>query len=243
MGSQVFYESMSELARLTNTFTVAGTPTDPTTVTLTVTSPSGTAASYTYAAAEVEKVSTGVYRKDVTCSEAGEWSYKWVGTGSATDTEAGSFTVYEATLGKLYATPAALKSRLSIADTADDYEIHAACFAASRAIEQHCCRVFYRSASGTVRTVVPEDAYTLILPDFCDLVTLTALATDEDGDGTFETSWVASDYQLGPINPSAGPEQKPYTRVDAVGTLLFPLATARGQRRDRVQLYWCCGLE
>jgi hypothetical protein len=242
MGAAVFYESSSELARLSNTFTVAGAPTDPTTVSLTVTTPSGVATTYTYAGSAVTKDSAGVYHKDVTCSEAGDWQYQWTGTGAATDTTLGTFTVQEAALGKLYATVDALKSRLGVSDTVDDYELHAACFAASRALEQHCQRHFWRTAAGTVRTFVPDSLYVLHLPAFCDLVSVSAIATDNGADGTYETVWAASDYQLLPYNPAAAPEVKPYNEIRAVGANPFPCTRAAAyggwhrQREDSVQV-------
>lgn len=236
MGASVFFESSSELARLSNTFTVSEVATDPTTVALTLTSPTGTATTYTYAAAEITKDSTGVYHRDVTCSEAGEWVYRWVGTGAATDTTIGTFTVQETTVGRLYATVEALKSRLGVEDTVDDYELHAACFAASRAVEQHCQRTFWRTASDTVRTFEAETDYRVRLSRFSDLVSLTTLATDQSGDGTFETTWDASDYQLLPLNPTAAPEIRPYNEIHAIGSRRFPRKLSCSGRIDRVQI-------
>lgn len=238
MGASVFYESSSELARLSNTFTVSGAPTDPTTVTLTLTSPSGTSSSYTYAAAQIIKDSVGVYHKDVTCSEAGEWTYQWVGTGAATDTTVGTFTVQEATLGRLYATVDALKSRLSLAptDRVDDYELHSACFAASRAIEQHTQRVFWRSAPGTVRTFVPEYVDSLTLPPFCEVVSVSEVAIDTAGDGTYSTVWTSGQYQLWPVNTGAGPEAQPYTEIRPTGSTAFPNLSPAATRRNRVRV-------
>jgi hypothetical protein len=63
-------------------FKVDDTLTDPTTVTLTVTDPSGDATSYTYSGAEVTKDATGEYSKALACSESGEWTYRWTGTGA-----------------------------------------------------------------------------------------------------------------------------------------------------------------
>lgn len=237
MGAAVFFESASELARLSNTFTVAGTPTDPTTVTLTVTDPTGATVSYT--GGQLTNDATGVFHRDVTCSLAGEWQYQWVGTGAATDTTVGTFTVQETAVGRLYATVQALKSRLSVSasDTLDDYELHAACFAASRAIEQHTGRLFWRSAAGTARTFEPESRSVLLLPRFCDLVSVSEVATD-DGSGAFSTVWSASDYQLLPLNPDAAPERRPYDEVRAVGSRSFPVtcAAVTSSRRDRVRI-------
>lgn len=234
MGASVFFESSSELARLSNTFTVSEVATDPTTVAMTLTSPTGTATTYTYALAEITKDSTGVYHKDVTCSEAGEWVYRWVGTGAATDTTIGTFTVLETTVGRLYATVEALKSRLGVEDTVDDYELHAACFAASRAVEQHCQRTFWRTASGTARTFVATSNTCLDLPAFNDLVSVSELATDATGDGTFETVWDAADYQLLPHDAAVGPEARPYDSIRAIGSRGFP-SNYTG-RVDRVQV-------
>lgn len=237
MSALVFYASASELATLTNTFRVAGVATDPTTVTLTITTPAGVATSYTYAAAEITKTATGVYTKDIPCTEAGEWQYVWTGTGSASDVQAGTWTVYETTLGKLYCTVDALKSRLGIplTSTVDDYELHAACFSASRAIEHDCERHFWRTASAEARTFTPGDAYCLKLPEFSDLVSVTTLKTDDSGDGTYDITWASTDFQLWPGNSSAAPEPRPYTRVLAVGSYTFPTLTVTG-RTDRVEI-------
>lgn len=241
MGATVFFESTSELATLTNTFRVAGVATDPTAVTLVVTSPSGTSATYNWPIpATLNNPSTGVFNKDIACSEDGEWSYTWTGTGSAQDVEVGTWTVYEADLGKLYCTPQALKSRLGISDSIDDYEIHAACFSASRAIENYCERTFWRSPTGTARSFEPQCQYLLKLPESNDLVSVSALKTDASGDGTYETTWASSDYQLlcsdGTPNVDAAPEPRPYTRVKAVGTRLFPTLYPTVSRDDLIQI-------
>lgn len=58
------------------------TLTDPTTVTLQVTTPAGSTTSYTYAANEVTKSATGVFYRDVALSSVGTWTLRWVGTGT-----------------------------------------------------------------------------------------------------------------------------------------------------------------
>jgi len=76
-----------DLIRLTATFTVSTTPTDPTTVTLKVKDPSGNVATYTYALAEITKSSTGIYYKNISLDEAGYWYYQWTGTGAVESVE------------------------------------------------------------------------------------------------------------------------------------------------------------
>jgi hypothetical protein len=234
LSATVFFESTSELATIRNVFKVDGVATDPSTISLTITDPTGAATTYTYGAAQITRNSAGDYQKDIACSTAGTWTYQWTGTGTATDVQAGTWEVFPTAVGHLYATVDGLKSRLGLTDAVDDLELHGACFAASRWVEQFCQRVFYRSASATVRTFIPQTAYRLPMPEFNDLVSVSALATDVSGDGTYETTWAAGDYQLWPSN-SAGPETQPYTQINAVGSQTFPSPT-KGARHDVVQV-------
>ena len=234
MGATVYFQSTNELATLTNTFKVGTTPTDPTTVTLTVTDPTGVITTYT--GGQLTHGGTGIYSKDIPCTVAGTWSYEWEGTGTVIDATAGTWEVQETALGHLYATVDALKSRLGITDTVDDFELYGACFAASRSVEQFCERTFWRTASGTARTFIPDNLYYLRLPEFNDLVSVSALATDSAGDGVFETTWATTDYQLYPVNPSAAPETRPYTKVKAVGSRCFPWLVNVLARADLVQI-------
>lgn len=237
--ANVFFESASELATLTNTFTVDGAETDPDTITLTITEPDGSSTSYTFAEAEITKSSTGVYTKDITCDSAGTWAFEWVGTGAAVDTEVGTWQVFDTTLGRLYATVSALKSRLGDTASTDDFEYHTACFAASRVVEHYCQRFFYRTSS-TTATYVADNLYRLVLADTDpwagDLVSVSTLKSDESGDGTYETTWSASDYQLWPVNAAVGPETRPYIEIRAVGDRTFPLPSTPLSHRDQVQV-------
>lgn len=235
----VFFQGASELATLTNTFTVSGAATDPTTVSLTITDPTQASTTYTYAAAQITRTGTGVYTKDIPCAIAGTWTYEWTGTTAASDVVAGTWEVQETSLGKLYCTVEALKSSMGDTRTTDDLEYHAACFAASRSLEQYCQRTFYRTAS-QVRTLNLTGRYCLDLPPFYDLVSVTSLKSDASGDGTFETTWTSTDYQLlcddNTPNTMAGPELKPYVKVKAIGSQLFPLTMAMLERSDRVEI-------
>src|SRR3954467_12903300 len=173
----VFVAGASELATLKNTFNViinnVATPTDPTTVTLTVTDPDGTAVTYTYPATIV-KVSTGVYTKDVSCPKPGQWQYVWTGTGTVSDVSDGGWEVQELSLGHLYVTPQALRSRVGIddSDSRNDLELYGACYAASRSVEQYCERVFWRTLSSEARAFPTASGYELELGPFNDLLTV-----------------------------------------------------------------------
>jgi len=234
MSATVFWNATNELATVGNTFSVSGTPTDPTAVTLVVTTPSGTATTYTYSLGEITRTGTGVYTKDVSTVDTvrGVWTAVWAGTSAASDVEVVTWTTHDTALNKLYCTPAELKSRVGITDSLDDDQIIAACEAVSRWIDGWCDTRFYRATA--TRTFEPTSLYCLPVPD---LVSITTLKTDVAGDGTFETTWSASDYQLLPLNPGDAPETRPYNEIKAVGTQTFPVPYwSPNSRSDRVEI-------
>lgn len=55
---------------------------DPDTVAIKILSPGGVETSYTYAAAEIEKTSTGLYTYDLVPTSGGVWFYRWLTTGA-----------------------------------------------------------------------------------------------------------------------------------------------------------------
>ena len=73
-----------------------GADVDPTSVIFKYRPPSGVIVSYTYpSASEVIKDSVGDYHSDVLANSAGNWDWKWEGTGSVVAVSEGSFTVSE----------------------------------------------------------------------------------------------------------------------------------------------------
>lgn len=61
----------------------AGGALDPTTVTFRMRSPTGTLTTYVYGInAELVRMATGLYRVDLSLSEPGRWSYRWLSTGT-----------------------------------------------------------------------------------------------------------------------------------------------------------------
>lgn len=234
MSATVFVDHASaELATLTNTFSVSGTATDPTTISLTVTTPSGTSTTYTYAASQITKTTTGVYTKDIACTEPGEWLAVWVGTGTASDVQVVRWTVFDADAA-LYASPEAVKSRLGDTETVDDQEYRSACGAVTAWIDRYCQDYFARRTA--TLTFPACGSYELEIPS---LVSVTTLKTDSAGDGTYETTWTTSDYQLltgSDYNASLGRETRPYTKILAVGSYTFPYTSSYGIRRDNVQI-------
>lgn len=232
MGSTVFYEGSAELATLGNVFRVSGVATDPTAVTLVVTDPLGVATTYNYPTpSTITRNGAGDYEKEIPCATAGTWAYVWTGTGAASDIDAGTWNVTTAPASDLYCTPEQLKSLTGIADTLDDREILGVCRSVSRWIDGHCDRVFARrTATMQIDTCGP---YSLKTPD---LVSVTTLKTDDDADGTFETTWSTTDYELQPVNAAVEVEPQPYTSLAAVGSRLFPVRYYPTGRPPRAQI-------
>lgn len=106
----------------------------------------------------------------------------------------------------------------------------------TRWVDEFCQRHFWQDGaigSEVARTFAASNPWCLNFGPFNDLVSITELATDEAGDGTFETTWAASDYQLQPVNQPTG---RPFTSIEAVAGRLFPVRWWPEGRGDRVQV-------
>lgn len=114
---------------------------------------------------------------------------------------------------------AALYNDPVTASTAQDSAIETAVQAVSRQIDGWCGRRFWKNTTDEVRIFTPDD-HGMLFTD--DIVSVTTLKTDDDADGTFETSWLSSDYALAPLN--AALRGKPYTMICTKpnGTHSFP---------------------
>ena len=132
-----------------------------------------------------------------------------------------------------YATVPQVRSQLGIADTMADDALAIAVESASRMIDAECGRVFYASGTAVARVFSTLEREVV---EFDDATAVTEIATDDDRDGVFETTWDAADYQLEPLNGLASGVPWPYTRVRAVGSRIFP--TAHGRALIRVTGTW-----
>ncbi len=129
MTATVFYESSSEIALLSNNFLNASQAlADPAAVSCVVTDPSGTSTTHTYlgtAPADIVKNSTGKYALSVPCAPAvtgidGLWTYVWIGTGTVSDIQPGTWRVLPSNVGTWYIGLDEFKDRMGITDSADD---------------------------------------------------------------------------------------------------------------------------
>lgn len=130
---------VGDTVRIGNTFSVDDVNTDPTTVTLLVTDPSGnTEGTYTYAGSTITKTATGVYHKDLTVDEAGLWTVKWTGTGTAADIVTRTFTVAAQaveSLDVLTYDEAAAPLKIGVEDISNSARLQQAITAVSRAMD------------------------------------------------------------------------------------------------------------
>lgn len=105
--------------------------------------------------------------------------------------------------------------------------------AVSRMIDHHCGRHFYSTGvTPAARLFDATTGYRIDLGAFNDLQSVSTLKTDEDGDGTWETTVSSSDYQLCPVGATArAPEAEPYTSIRLLSTAsAFPLDAGNGRR-------------
>lgn len=123
-----------------------------------------------------------------------------------------------------YATLAEIKQRLriDISDIDDDNVLESVAGGVSRALDAYTGRWFCSDTQ--TRYYTAEDASEL---EVDDLLSITTLKTDEDGDRTYERTWGSDDYDLWPYN--ANTDGKPYTEIHTTpqGDYAFP-STRRG---------------
>jgi hypothetical protein len=109
-----------------------------------------------------------------------------------------------------YATLAEFKAAVGITDTTDDAALQSVLDATDTLIDLYCDRKTGFGTATETRYYTAED-YEYVLTD--DLVSITTLQTDDDANGTYETTWtVGTDYVLAPVN--AALDGFPYTEID-----------------------------
>ena len=110
-------------------------------------------------------------------------------------------------------------------DQMDDWVLESVIEAVSRSIDTKCKRRFYTTDSDETRyfTARWND---ILYPG--DIVSITTLAGDTSGDGTYNETWATTDYHLEPFNASL--DSEPYTKIQiaTLGTKLFPVGIHKG---------------
>jgi hypothetical protein len=120
-----------------------------------------------------------------------------------------------------YGALATFKTRFGVSstDTSRDTEIEAVIQAVSRMIDGYTGRCFFTSAADETRYFRAED-FENLFPD--DITSITSLKTDDDGDGTYETTWATSDYRTLPANRSANITPILWITLKPNGSHTFP---------------------
>lgn len=109
-----------------------------------------------------------------------------------------------------YATLSQFKAAVGITDNTDDAALQNVLDATDTLIDLYCDRKTGFGTATETRYYTAED-YEYVLTD--DLVSVTTLQTDDDANGTYETTWTSgTDYVLAPRN--AALDGFPYTEID-----------------------------
>jgi hypothetical protein len=110
-----------------------------------------------------------------------------------------------------------------VTDPTDDDNLILSINTATESIEEICHRRFWTNTVDEVRYYDTELDDLLFIPG-PDIVSITSLITDQDGDGVYETTWAATDYALLPRNGLLNSGF--YTRIGIAprGNYTFPTA-------------------
>jgi hypothetical protein len=133
-----------------------------------------------------------------------------------------------------YATLSDVKAAARITDTIDDGLLEMAIESSSRDIDAYTERVFFSTgATAVARVYIPQDIY---LVETDDIISVTTLKSDSTGNGTFDITWAAKDYQLEPLNGLAGGISTPATRIRAIGDYLWPVYEPRNVNSNQASV-------
>jgi len=111
----------------------------------------------------------------------------------------------------LYASVAEFRDRMGITNTEADWQLDRALQTASRWIDRVLGRRFFTTDSDEIRYYTAWESFYELRPED-DILSVTELATDNNGYNVHETVWtVGADYHLEPINALVNGE--PYTAI------------------------------
>lgn len=142
-------------------------------------------------------------------------------------------------LAAAYTDLATLKSYLGISVATYDAMLTQVLNSASRAIDNYCGRRFWIDPAVVPRTFIANGSSLLEIPDGIGDTTGLVIKTDSAADGTFATTWAATDYLLLPVSaPYASPEAEPWTQIQATGSYTFLPGTSTRPARVQITAKW-----
>ena len=126
-----------------------------------------------------------------------------------------------------------LKSALQITGGSEDDFLNLAIDSSEKAIDNLCGRYFTQDGATSARVYRAQPYYAVV----GDISTDTGLVgkTDTSGDGSYDTTWTATDYQLEPLNNLG--KSIPARYIRAVGSNTFPVY-GDGQAAVEVTAKW-----
>ena len=110
------------------------------------------------------------------------------------------------------------KERIDVTDDLDDAKLEQIITAGSRIVDTITSRRFYAATETRYFTAERSDYLRVF-----DLLSVTTLKTDEDGDRTYEVTWATTDYDLMPYNATL--DGMPFTWIETTpdGDYSFPV--------------------
>ena len=112
-----------------------------------------------------------------------------------------------------------LKTALGISGSADDTYLNLAIDAAEKSINDLCGRKFTADSSASARTYRAQP-YLAVTDDISPLTGLV-VKTDTAADGTFDTTWASTDYQVEPLNNLT--KGRSGNNLRAIGSYTYPV--------------------
>ena len=131
--------------------------------------------------------------------------------------------------------------RASLGDersTLDEIMLDRVINTSSRAIDDHCDRRFWQDAASAVRVYRVGDCRSARVDDISTTVGLV-VKTDTNLDGTWATTWAATDFQLEPLNANLD-DALPHAwwRIVAIGGNTFPVHDRRPTLQVTARFGW-----
>ncbi len=121
--------------------------------------------------------------------------------------------------------------------TTHDAKITAATAASFDAINTYCGRVF--TTVSETRIFSATDFYCLELGgNDISVATGVTVSHDTGNDGTYDVTWLSTDWELRPLNGRLNGVSWPYTEIRAVGNQTFPVSYALQRAHVQVSATW-----